>query len=292
MTPDPRPETGASTPRSGTGRHADGDHDAMDQQQATAPRYVRSERHGHTCLVVIDNPPVNALHPDVSDEILAAARAAEADPEVRSLVLTGTGRCFVAGGDIKYFTSLDREMAAQMALRVQTMQEALHNLRVPVIVALNGHALGGGLELTMACDIAIAEEQALIGLTEVRLGLIPGAGGTRMLCRMIPRGTAKRMLFTGDKITAHEAQTLGLVDQVVPQGGALTAALELAERINAAGPLAVQAAKNSANHGLDHSLDEGHRREVELFSALFDTQDHKEGIGAFLARRAADFRGR
>lgn len=256
----------------------------------TAP-FVKVARDGHTLIATIDNPPVNALHPDVSNAILEVVREAERDRSVRSFILTGTGRCFVAGGDIKFFTSLDKRTAAEMALTVQTMQAALHDLRVPVIAALNGHALGGGLELTMACDIAIVEEQATLGLTEVKLGLIPGAGGTRMLCRMVARGTAKRLLFTGDKIKAAEALAMGLVDQVVPEGQSLAAAKALAERINAAGPLAIAAAKKSANHGLDHSLDEGHRREVELFAALFDSTDHREGIEAFLSRRPPVFKG-
>ncbi len=256
-----------------------------------ASPFVRTERDGHTLIAVIDNPPVNALHPDVSNAILDVVREAERDTSVRSFILTGNGHCFVAGGDIKYFTGLDRHTAAEMALTVQAMQAALHDLRVPAIAALNGHALGGGLELMMACDIAIAEEQALLGLTEVRLGLIPGAGGTRMLCRMVARGTAKRLLFTGDKIKAAEAAAMGLVDQVVPQGQSLARARELAGRINAAGPLAVAAAKKSANFGLDHSLDEGHRREVELFAALFESADHREGIEAFLSRRPPNFTG-
>jgi enoyl-CoA hydratase/carnithine racemase len=255
-------------------------------------RFIHTSREDHTAVIRIDNPPVNALHPDVSDEILHAARAAERDAEVRSLVLTGTGRCFVAGGDIKFFTTLDRRSAEAMALQVQGMQEALFSLRVPVIVAVNGHALGGGCELMMACDIAIAEEQASIGVTEVRLGLIPGAGGTRMLTQRVSPGTAKRLLFTGDRIPAAEAKEIGLVDQVVPTGNGLRAALELAARINRAGPVAVAAAKRSANEGLWHSLDEGHRREAAIFSALFDSEDHKEGIAAFLERRAPKFRNR
>ncbi len=259
---------------------------------ASTNKFITVRREGYTVVVTIDNPPVNALHPDVSDEILAAAREVEADMSVRSFILTGAGRCFVAGGDIKFFLGLDKVTATKMALQVQTMQAALHYLRVPVIVALNGHALGGGLELMLACDIAIAEEQALLGLSEVKLGLIPGAGGTRMLCRAIPRGTAKRMLFTGDKIDAAEAHRLGLVDQVVPTGDALKAALELAERINAAGPVAVAAAKKSAIFGLDHSLDEPHLREVELFGPLWETTDHREGIDAFFARRPPNFTGR
>jgi enoyl-CoA hydratase/carnithine racemase len=176
-----------------------------------------------------------------------------------------------------------------MALRVQRMQYVLFDLRVPVIAALNGHALGGGLELLLACDFTIAEQQATIGVTEVQLGLIPGAGGTQMLFSSLPVGTAKRLLFTGDRLAADEAHRLGLVDQVCPSGTVLEAALEVAGRINSAGPLAVEAAKRSANHLLRHSLDEGHRREVEIFAALFETDDHREGIAAFLERRTPTY---
>jgi enoyl-CoA hydratase/carnithine racemase len=257
-----------------------------------AYKFVRFERVGATGVVTIDNPPVNALHPDVAAEIESAAREIEEDVTLRSMVLTGTGRCFVAGGDIRYFTEIDSAGAAAMALRVQQMQQYLFDLRVPVIVAVNGHALGGGLELLLACDIAVAEEQAKIGVTEVRLGLIPGAGGTQMLFSSLPVGTAKRLLFTGDRLEAAEGHQLGLVDQVCPTGESLKAALAIAERINTAGPLAVEAAKRSANFQLRHSLDEGHRREVEIFSALFTTSDHREGITAFLEGREPNYQRR
>jgi len=257
-----------------------------------AYEFVKFERVGATGVVTIDNPPVNALHPDVAAEIERAAEEIEADLSLRSMVLTGTGRCFVAGGDIRYFTEIDSAGAAAMALRVQRMQKRLFDLRVPVIAAVNGHALGGGLELLLACDIAVAEEQAKIGVTEVRLGLIPGAGGTQMLFSSLPSGTAKRLLFTGDRLEAAEAHELGLVDQVCPAGESLKAALAIAERINSAGPLAVEAAKRSANHQLRHSLDAGHQREVEIFSALFETADHREGITAFLEGREPSYERR
>jgi enoyl-CoA hydratase/carnithine racemase len=252
-------------------------------------RYIRLERIGRTGVVTVDNPPVNALHPDVSDEIRDAAEEIAADLELRTMILTGSGRCFIAGGDIKFFTSLTPETAAEMALRTQRMQHVLFDLRVPVIAAVNGHALGGGLELMFACDIAIAAERATLGLTEVTLGLIPGAGGTQMIMTHLPPGTAKRMLFTGDRITAAQAHRYGLVDQLVPDGEALTEALVLAERINARGPLSVEAAKRSANYGLRHSEDEGHVREVDIFSALFETADRAEGITAFLGKRDPQF---
>lgn len=254
--------------------------------------YVTIERVGDTAVVTIDNPPVNALHPDVAAAIATAAAAVEKDTTYRTMILTGKGRCFVAGGDIKYFTSIDRRGAADMALRVQAMQERLFSLRVPVVAVINGHALGGGCELMLSCDFAIASSTATIGMTEVSLGLIPGAGGTQMLFTALPSGTAKRLLFTGDRLTAAEAHELGLVDAVHPPEDLLDEALAVCARINRAGPLAVEAAKRSANHRLRHSLDEGHRREVDIFSALFETDDHREGISAFLDGRTPEYRRR
>lgn len=251
--------------------------------------FVTTEMVGHTAVVTIDNPPVNALHPDVADQIRDAALAVAADKMCRSLLLTGQGRCFVAGGDINYFTTIDRRGAERMALRVQRMQKELFDLRVPVIACLNGHALGGGCELMLACDIVIGETQATIGVTEVTLGLIPGAGGTQMLAQSLPPGTAKRLLFTGDRLSAEEAHRLGLIDQVVETGTSRAAGLALTERINSAGPFAVEAAKRSANFGLRHSLDPGHRREAAIFAALFETEDHREGIEAFLNRRKPNY---
>jgi enoyl-CoA hydratase len=255
-------------------------------------QFIRVADHEHTKIITINNPPVNALHPDVADEIRFCINEIDDNKNVRSVVVTGEGKCFVAGGDIRYFVGLTAKGAEDMALIVQKMQRGLQTCRVPVIAAVNGHALGGGCELMMSCDIAIADERAQIGITEVRLGLIPGAGGTRMLTSYLPLGTAKRLLFTGDRLTAEEARALGLVDKVVPPGAALTEALSLASRINSVGPLAVEAAKRSVNFGLQKSYDEGHQHEAAIFSRLFETDDHREGIAAFLERRPARFQGR
>jgi enoyl-CoA hydratase/carnithine racemase len=255
-------------------------------------RFIRVARHSATVVITIDNKPVNALHPDVSDEILAAVEAAARDESVRAIILTGTGKHFVAGGDIAFFQTLTSHTAELYALRIQQMQNVLQTILIPVIAGVNGTALGGGCELMMACDIRIAEEHALIGQPEVGLGIIPGAGGTQVLPRLIPQGVAKRLLFTGERISAHEAQSLGLVDEVVGTGGVLDSALRLAEKISSNAPRAVAAAKRAATMGLQMSLADGLKLEATLFGALFETADAKEGVQAFLDRRKPEFRGR
>lgn len=255
-------------------------------------RFIRVSRQAATVVITIDNKPVNALHPDVSDEILAAVETTARDETVRALILTGTGKHFVAGGDISFFQTLTPRTAELYALRIQQMQNTLQAIPIPVIAAVNGTALGGGCELMMACDIRIAEAQALIGQPEVGLGVIPGAGGTQMLSRLVPPGVAKRMLFTGERIRAREAQSIGLIDEVVGIGAALDSALRLAESIGANAPRAVAAAKRAATMGLQMSLADGLKLEAALFGALFETEDVKEGVQAFLDKRKPAFNGR
>jgi enoyl-CoA hydratase len=255
-------------------------------------RLIRATRESATLVVTIDNKPVNALHPDVSTELEACMTSAAREDAVRSIVLTGAGRHFVAGGDIAFFQTLTPRTAELYALGIQRMQTLLQTITTPVIAAVNGTALGGGCELMMACDIRIAEEQAIIGQPEVGLGIIPGAGGTQMLPRLVPQGVAKKLLFTGDRIDAREAHRIGLVDEVVETGGALKAALSLAARINANAPRAVAAAKRASTLGLQMSLADGLKLEAALFGGLFETEDVKEGVNAFLEKRKADFEGR
>jgi enoyl-CoA hydratase len=250
------------------------------------------EVRGPAAVITLDNPPVNALHPSVSDEILQALELIAGERAVRGVVLTGRGRHFVAGGDITYFTSRDAREAEAYALGIQQMQSALQALDRPVIAAINGSALGGGCELIMACDIRIANDTAMFGQPEVRLGLMPGAGGTQHLPRLIPVGRAKRMLFTGAPIGATAAQAMGLVDEVVPGGNCLSAALALIDEIAACAPLAVAQIKRAVNLGLAMSAADGHRLEAALFGDLFRTEDLREGVNAFLTKRRPDFKGR
>lgn len=253
---------------------------------------IQLETRGPAAIITLDNPPVNALHPRVAEELLVALGEIAAQPAVRGVVIVGRGRFFVAGGDIGFFPSLDARTAEAYALSIQRMQAAIQALDRPVIAAINGHALGGGCELAMACDIRIAEEAANLGQPEVRLGLMPGAGGTQQLPRLIPVGQAKRLLFTGRHIGAARALSLGLVDEVVAPGDALKAALALVDEIAANAPLAVAQIKRAVNLGLTQSLTDGLRLEAALFGELFRTEDVREGISAFLAKRAPAFKGR
>ncbi|RYD59695.1 MAG: enoyl-CoA hydratase/isomerase family protein [Sphingomonadales bacterium] len=244
-------------------------------------------------VVTIDNPPVNAFHPDVGEALLAAFDAiAAAQPPARAVVLTGAGRFFMAGGDIRHFQTLDEISAERYARRIQIIQEVIFHFPCPVIAAVNGSALGGGCELMMACDIRIAAVDALFGQPEVTLGIIPGAGGTQNLPRLVPVGTAKRLLFTGDRISAIEAQQIGLVDEVVATADLLPHAMALARRIAKNAPLAVSAAKQAINLGLELGLAEALRLETSLFAKLFRSRDVSEGVAAFLEKRPADFHGK
>lgn len=246
-------------------------------------------REGGVALITIDNPPVNALHPAVADAIAECAAEVAEDREVRAVVLTGAGSHFMAGGDIKFLKTLRRSDAERYVLRVQKMQDDLAMLPQPVIAALNGTTLGGGCELAMACDIRIAEEQVILGQPEVSLGLIPGAGGTQALPRLVPLGRAKRLLFTAERIGASEALTIGLVDEVVPQGMAVERAVELGQRIARNAPLAVTAVKRAVALGMQMSHLDANRLEAALFASLVETHDLSEGLAAFLERRPASF---
>jgi enoyl-CoA hydratase len=253
---------------------------------------VRLERRDRVAIITIDNPPVNALHPDVAAAIAEQVDVVADDGDVRAVILTGAGKHFMAGGDIEFFKTLDRSRAERYVLGVQKMQDDLAMLPQPVIAALNGTTLGGGCELAMACDIRIAEEHVKLGQPEVSLGLIPGAGGTQALPRLVPLGTAKRLLFTGERITADEALRIGLVDEVVPKGTVMDRALELAETIARNAPLAVTAAKRAVTLGMQMSLLDANRVEAALFSSLAETYDLSEGVAAFFEKRPPSFERR
>ena len=248
---------------------------------------------GNVCVVTIDNPPVNAFHPKVAEALIETFdRLERLETKPRAVIITGAGRFFMAGGDIRFFQTLDETSAERYARRIQICQEIILHYPAPVIAALNGSALGGGCELMMACDIRVAAEDAVFGQPEVSLGVIPGAGGTQNLPRLVPIGTAKRLLFTGDRSSAAEALDIGLVDVVAPVGGAMREARALAQRIAKNAPLAVAAAKRAVNLGIELNLSEALRLEARLLAELFSSQDVKEGVAAFIEKRPADFQGK
>ena len=243
-------------------------------------------------LVTLDRPAVlNALNFDLVDQLADALEALDRDAACRAIVITGSGdRAFAAGADI-------RELAPQTSA---TLTEAgrfgawdrVAAIGLPIIAAVRGFALGGGCELAMACDMIVAAEDATFGQPEIRLGVIPGAGGTQRLTRAIGKARAMDLILTGGSLTAHEAHALGLVSRVVPAEATVDAALDLASRIATMAPLAVRAAKAAILEAAETSLADGLARERRAFFGLFDTEDQAEGMTAFDQKRPPVWSGR
>jgi enoyl-CoA hydratase len=244
---------------------------------------------GSVAIITVDSPPFNAFHPDIAEQIDVFAREVGENPGVRALIITCAGKYFMAGGDLNYIKSLNSYRSERYVLRIQEIQDQLRQLPQPVIAAINGTALGGGLELALACDIRIGAASAKFGFPEVSLGIIPGAGGTQNLPRVIGIGQAKKLLFTADRISATEALAIGLVDEIADDDEVLNVSIALAQRIARNGPLAVTAAKRAVDLGLQTGVVEGHRIEASLFAPLTDSQDFQEGVASFLEKREPDF---
>jgi enoyl-CoA hydratase len=243
-------------------------------------------------LVTLDRPAaLNALSFDLLDELADALEALDADPQCRAIVITGSGnRAFAAGADIV-------ELAAQTSTSLHDERrfeawDRLAAIGLPMIAAVRGVALGGGCELAMTCDMIVAAEDATFGQPEIRLGVMPGAGGTQRLTRAIGKARAMAMILTGDSIGASQAHALGLVSQVVPAEATVDAALELAARIAALPPIAVRTAKAAVLAASESNLSDGLAREREAFFGLFDTDDQAEGMAAFTEKRSPTWSGR
>jgi enoyl-CoA hydratase len=256
--------------------------------------FVRVERgdDGIAVLTVDRQEKLNSLNSQVVEEIGQALLDLEED-QPRVTIVTGAGeKSFVAGADIAAMSEMSPLEAKRFAELGHTATALLDRSPVPTIAAINGFALGGGLEIALACDIRIAAENALLGSPEVSLGILPGMGGTQRLPRLVGPGIAKEMIFSARRIKAEEARMINLVNRVVPEGEALNAAKELAAEIAANGPIAVRFAKAAANKALDVDLISGLEYEADQFALLFGTEDAKEGMGAFVERRKAEFKGR
>jgi len=215
------------------------------------------------------------------------------DNGIWAIIITGAGqKFFAAGADIPGLLQIDHQSGLERVKKAREFYSQVAYFEKPVIAAINGICLGGGLELALACDIRIAADHVKLGVPEVNLGLIPGAGGTQRLPRAIGPGWANYLLFTGEAISANNALEIGLVQKVVESASLRDAAIKLAEKINSKGPLAVRAAKKASFTGLQHPLEQGLDMENELFAGICATQDKNEGVTAFLEKRRPQFNGK
>jgi enoyl-CoA hydratase len=256
--------------------------------------HVTVERDDAVAIVTLNRPQVlNALNVAMIAELARAFAELDSDDAVRAVVLTGAGeRAFAAGADIGELRRLENAVdGATLARRGQALTTQIERMRKPVIVAVNGFALGGGCELALAGDVRIADERAKFGQPEVNLGLIPGYGGTQRTARLAGRGMGMLLCLTGELIDAAEAQRIGLVERVVPAGQALAEARKIAASIATKAPLAVEAIKRTIADGAGLSLAEALALEALAFGAVAATGDAKEGTAAFLEKRAPAFRG-
>lgn len=252
---------------------------------------IEVSKEGKVATFTINRPDVlNALSPETAEELSQALIDFRNDENLWVGIITGAGeRAFCAGADIKTMLPNEKENKGKHWKKPPSIYRGLE-LWKPVIAAVNGLCLGGGLEIALACDIRIASENSKFGLTEVKLGLISGMGGTQRLPRMIPFGYAAEMIFTGDLIDAKEAYRLGLVNRVVPLEALMTEVKKVADKICQAGPLAVRTAKQSMYQGVNMSLDEGLQLEAILVDYIMGTEDFTEGTTAFVEKRKPDYK--
>lgn len=255
---------------------------------------VRTERKDNILVITIDRPKVlNALNAQTIEEIGQAFAAARDDDGIRCVIVTGGGeKAFVAGADINELAKMTPIVGKFTSEQGQTVFLQIERYPKPVIAAINGFALGGGCELALACHIRIASEKAQMGLPEVSLGIIPGYGGTQRMVRLLGKGKAFELICSGERVNAAEAERIGLVNRVVPADQLMATAEELAKKIAAKSPVAIRAAIEAINSGSDMPLEEGQVLEATLFGLLCASEDMKEGMSAFLEKRAANFPGR
>ena len=244
--------------------------------------------------VTVNRPKVlNALNMATMEELRTAFHALKSDKGVRVVILTGAGeKAFIAGADIGELSKQDAITAKEYTHRGQSVLNLIENLGKPVIACINGFALGGGCEIALACTMRLASETAKLGQPEVKLGIIPGYGGSQRLPRLVGKGIAMQILLTGEMITAQEAHRIGLVNEVTAPADLIPRAEAIAQKIIANAPLAVQYTMEAVNKGMGMNLSEGLYLEAVLFGLCCATEDKKEGTTAFLEKRAAQFKGK
>jgi enoyl-CoA hydratase len=259
--------------------------------------YVATELDGAIAVVTIDNPPMNALSAPLLEELEAEIDRLDADDDVRAIVLVGAGeRAFVAGADIKEFPAL-REAAAEASERgsargIQKLGHRMDAARTPFVAAIHGFCLGGGLELALCCDLRVVSDDAQLGQPEIKLGVIPGGGGTQRLPRLVGIGRAQYLNMTGEFIDAATAYDWRLVEKVVPRGELRDTALGIARTIASRSPVSIGILRELARTTRDLPLEEGLRREADGFRRCLDSEDGAEGVAAFIEKREPQFTGR
>ena len=254
---------------------------------------IKLELEDGIAVVTIARPKaLNALNTHVINELIHAFEWIDKAAEAKAAILTGEGRAFVAGADISQMKDLDIRDGRDMTLLGQGLMELIETIDKPVIAAVNGFALGGGCEISMACDIRICSEKARFGQPEVNLGIIPGYGGTQRLPRLVGKGMAKYLLMTGEQIDAQEAYRIGLVQKVVPAEELMDQAKAIAETIMAKAPVAIKMAKHAVNNGMNVDLRSGVAYEAEAYTTTFSTKDRTEGMTAFVEKRTPSFENR
>ena len=252
---------------------------------------LKLERRGHTAVVTLHNPPAHTWTEDSLQALTRLVKQLDAERDLYSLVITGDGeKFFSAGADLKLFADGDKGRAATMARRFGQAFETLAAFRGVSIAAINGYAMGGGLECALACDLRVAEEHAQMALPEATVGLLPCAGGTQWLAWNVGESWAKRLVLLGERVDAATAHRIGLVDEVVPRGGALQRALAMAAQVEKQSPTSVTACKRLINGARQQPPQQVLVAEREAFVALFDSQDQREGVNAFLNKRPPEWR--
>lgn len=257
-------------------------------------KYILYDKTEGVATITINRPEaLNALNKDVIREILGALKDAETDEAVHVIVITGAGeKSFCAGADLSQMKGMTPLKARELSDMGYMLCHAIEFLGKPVIAAINGYALGGGLEMAMACDLRVASDKARIGQTEVNVGLIPGWGGTQRLPRLVGKTVAKEMIYTGKMIDAQTALQIGLINKVFPADQFAAAAKEYTKELASKPPVAVKVSKALIDKGLESSLDAGLALEREGFGIIASTEDLQEGVNAFFEKRKPNFRGR